>query len=644
MKKTLLISLLSFLAIVGTAKAFTHVINSGETLSLIAKNNNTTVEKLVADNNIADKNLIYVGDSLEINEGQNLGANLPTVVALFETSLASKISSSQTTMTLVSALTKDGTTLSGTYGLIIDESLSSEEFVLATCSGTSCSAMRRGLSVIDGWTEITALKFEHRRGASVKLTSYPQLAIISRILDGTTTTPAILLADASLSNSSLINNQYATVGFVTSYVAGGFSSLNVGTLYGLKALGTSPETVGINLHNQSGLKFETTTGKLQVATTTESATGLTIRDGVLKIATTTDIVWTGNHIFSGTFQNTNATTTGKLNVGYTDLGNATSTLNVKGDISLTGNILGGALKFGGDGSDGALSVTSATTTIDLGGHAFVDLNYTSVSITGGHLTFSNANASGTTVFLRSQGNVTITCSEAACIDGTGFGAAGGAAPSGVGDIGKVSTQYFTYPTPAQPGTTEGSGGAGGGAVATSTGMGLFYTSTSTALYQHIVKLVPASGGAGGGKGDVNGGTAAYGGAGGAGGIALYVECAGSLNFTGTIYAKGVAGSAGASSGDSGGGGGGGGGGAGGWVVILYNSLTSKSGTITVTGGAGGTYGTSSNTGQGGAGGGGGGSVVGAGTNGATHESGGYNGGAGGAGNYGWSFVDKNIWF
>ena len=66
--------------------------------------------------------------------GLKLGASFqtPEVRALFETTLASAISSSATSFTLTSATDIDGTALaSSTYAFIIDEGTSVEEFVLA---------------------------------------------------------------------------------------------------------------------------------------------------------------------------------------------------------------------------------------------------------------------------------------------------------------------------------------------------------------------------------------------------------------------------------------------------------------------------------------------------------------------------------
>jgi hypothetical protein len=91
-------------------------------------------------------------------------------------------------------------------------------------------------------------------------------------------------------------------------------------------------------------------------------------------------------------------------------------------------------KFGGTGADGALTISSGTTNIDLAGSQVFVRNYTSVSITGtAAVTFTNPHANGTIIILKSQGNITITSSAAAAIDATGMGAAGGSAgPAGAG--------------------------------------------------------------------------------------------------------------------------------------------------------------------------------------------------------------------
>lgn len=120
-------------------------------------------------------------------------SNLPSVVALFETSLAAKISSTATSFTLVSATDKDGNTLaSSTYPFIIDEGTANEEFVIADCTATACTNATRGISVLTGTSSVTALKKAHGRGASVKITDGPILLIHNRLLKGIDSFPGLL--------------------------------------------------------------------------------------------------------------------------------------------------------------------------------------------------------------------------------------------------------------------------------------------------------------------------------------------------------------------------------------------------------------------------------------------------------------------
>jgi len=188
------------------------------------------------------------------------GVEIPGVTALFETSLSSKIASGSTTMTLVSGTTKDATTLNGKFGFIIDEGGSDEEFVIADCVDTACTGMLRGISVVDGQTETDALKKPHRRGASVKMTNYPILGLLQRLASGSVGYDDLLyytetIGTTGFSGTASTSN-FATKYYVDEVGAGGFTAANVETSDGLVALGTSPETVGINLASTSGLYFE----------------------------------------------------------------------------------------------------------------------------------------------------------------------------------------------------------------------------------------------------------------------------------------------------------------------------------------------------------------------------------------------------
>lgn len=308
-------------------------------------------------------------------------------------------------------------------------------------------------------------------------------------------------------------------------------------------------------------------------------------------------------------------TTAEINAG-TGTGGTGAKLVVTPDALTASNYVKNTdvVSFGGTGADGALNITSGTTTIDCANQKVKVLNYTSVSITGtGQLAFSNPATTGTIIIIKSQGAVTITSSTSPAIDLRGMGAAGGSANN--------------------PGTTawgilddsvHGGSGTTAGVVYSNKA---FYSLTQEKTIRGIF-ITPGSGGSGGKS--ATGGTA--GGAGGNGGGALYIQSNGALNITSTINVSGNNGSNG-SNGTSGQTcGGGGGGGAAGMVVILYKTLTANSATITASGGSGGSGGNGSGgpgTGDG-TGGGGGGCYSGAGGAGGTIGAG-FNGGNGAAG-------------
>lgn len=253
--------------------------------------------------------------------------------------------------------------------------------------------------------------------------------------------------------------------------------------------------------------------------------------------------------------------------------------------------------FGGDGSDGALNVTSGTTSLDASSANILVKYYTSINISAGAtLDLSNKATDGTILILKSQGNVTI----AGTIDLIGDGA--NAETNGFG----IMDTTTTHDGDAGTAGAAGNGGAGGSGDGTAYGNTEFYiTKDANLLYRRLTQLACGSGGGSGGDGVLVSGVAGTGGAGGAGGGVVIIECGGSINFTGTISVDGADGSDGsAGSGDSGGGGGGAGGAAG-MALILYRTLTSVGGTINARGGAGGAGGDGGGSGgNAGAGGGG----------------------------------------
>lgn len=339
------------------------------------------------------------------------------------------------------------------------------------------------------------------------------------------------------------------------------------------------------------------------------------------------------------------TNTASSDPGHKHTLSSLSDFNVSG--SATGNIIqyngtkyvnvaaaSLALKFGGTGADGALSISSGTTTINCANAAVVIKNYTSISITGsGTLAFSNPNTTGTTVILKSQGAVTLTSSSAPMIAMNAMGAAGGAAVSstGGGNNGSTSKSFSAFNMSFGVGGNPSNGAAAAGGT-----ISLTYQATNPSLLIGKYPNVFTGGGGGGGAVTTNGGTSTSG-VGGRGGGGLIIECGGAFNFTTTsgISVAGAVGTAASGSGSATGGGGGGGGG--GFCGIFYNTLTANTGTITVSAGTGGNFFDGGATQYSTGGGGGAGSV--AGTASATGTT-----TAGGAGGVGISLVASNTEF
>lgn len=125
-------------------------------------------------------------------DNEALGVALPSGTALFETSLASPITGSASSLTLVANSIRGGGTLSGYQCFTIDEGSAQAEYVCGTVSGTSVTSLERGLSPADGITQTAALQFSHRRGASVKITDFPLIQRLRSQASGTGTYENVL--------------------------------------------------------------------------------------------------------------------------------------------------------------------------------------------------------------------------------------------------------------------------------------------------------------------------------------------------------------------------------------------------------------------------------------------------------------------
>lgn len=109
---------------------------------------------------------------------------LHTVIANFETSLASRLANGATTGTLSSITDKDGNTIpNGTYTMIFEPGTSNEEHLRFTLTSTAMSSIysinRQGTA-----TSGVQAASGHRAGSKVILTDWVNLKTIKDILDG----------------------------------------------------------------------------------------------------------------------------------------------------------------------------------------------------------------------------------------------------------------------------------------------------------------------------------------------------------------------------------------------------------------------------------------------------------------------------
>lgn len=517
-------------------------------------------------------------------EGPIFGATLPIAGQTYNLSGAG-VSASQTTVTLASF------TVTQTGQKIIDSDLSTTFYItlepgnptkqeIVSCTtvvqnangSATLSGCSRGLSPITPYTASTTLRFSHGGGTQVIFSNPPQFYNSFAALDNANT----FTAQQTFSISPFLttdctggspNNAICAKAYIDSVAVAGASNANE-TTKGIVELATNIEQASSTSLGSTGASVVL---QAKYATSSPGTAGLwtVVTNNAGKIAQafldlSQAYTWTGAHIFNST-----ATFNGAVTL------NSTATIN---GVSL-------APRFGGTGVDGALTLTSGTTTVSLGGASYFEKDYTSVSITGtGHLAFSNPAAGGTFIVIKSQGGATITCSPAPCIDVSGMGSAGGTHAGTTANNGTTATAFFYIPSGAGGGANNVTPNAGTAGAATSA-FTLPTTLPATSTLMKYGDFFWVGAGGGGGP-DASAGVAGT--DGGRGGGGLLLEVAGAWNFTTAngISATGITPPNPGNSLSCGTSAGGGGGGGGGYVKVLYNTLTANSGTINTSGGIG----------------------------------------------------------
>lgn len=521
-----------------------------------------------------------------VNNINLLGAN-PLPTDGYDSFLSAPLNSSDSAV-FVNAL-PDGVT-SSIYTIYASDGRTVAEKI--SCTGKSASPNKltgcsRGLSLtpnVDGSVDETAgVGTSHSKNARIAITdtinfSGKALAILNgsqetganflRIGTATSTgdNPCLAFDDGSNSTSTQICKDVSTDELYWS-VDGGLNTYTF-TSSAISQLSAS-STAGIQVVNSEiAVKASTTLGY------TFDSDGLFYRimNGLKGLAADTN----GAFVKLGNFLSFDASGNIDVTASSTPTADTIPVANASGTIDRDW-LEKRQYDFGGNGTDGALTVAAGTTTLDASNAKVLVQNYSSIDISAGsELTISNPNTAGTILILKSTGD----CDIAGDINLVGLGAT-----QKIDGFDVLDTDG-TLQTHGSDGADAGGGspGSGGGAGSQYILESFYTTPDSSRLYRKQIIVTPGSGGGEGGFGRFN---AQALGQGGRGGGAVILECAGALDFSGNIYVDGADGTDGTDGGNNYGGNGGGGGGDAGMAILLYKTLTQNVGTISATGGDGG---------------------------------------------------------
>lgn len=224
-------------------------------------------------------------------------------IASFRTTITNAISSTATTIPIDKVTDDEGVTMDTLLlGFIIDKGTSAEEFVIGTvdAGGMQLTNVTRGVSVRDGQTSVTALKFAHRKKASIEITDHPYLVLALRQLDGTDSLEGIPKNPSSrtinnsrhLTDKEYVDSIAAAAGGITAFYVtdAGALTINIGSGYlatsdgvisyagaaGTSVVDASTNYVEIsNLGTVSVNQSSFTTGRLPLAIVTTSGGDIT---------------------------------------------------------------------------------------------------------------------------------------------------------------------------------------------------------------------------------------------------------------------------------------------------------------------------------------------------------------------------------
>lgn len=518
------------------------------------------------------------------------------VIADFSTQLAVKMAVGATTGTLASATDSDSVALpTGTYFLTIDKNNSKKEYIKCTLTGTALTSIQ-SISRQGALTSGTAR--EHRVGANVIISDFASLSKMNDVLTGVTSFDSATPLGYDGTASITTDNQFAT----KKYVNDEDNAIDtvIATLDAQNVKLTGDQTIS------SGVKTFVVSPIVPTPTTSTQVVNKSYADG-LAIAGSPDSSTTVKGIGQVSVAPVSPTT--PIFVGDNDprvptqsendalVGTGTPSSSNK---YVTEDTFDAIYNFG-DGSDGAVTISSPTTlTRDM---YYSSLVVTDTLTTNGYKVFvsgtisgagtikwgvanNGANASGSTAGAGGAANASggqfyLNSAGGAGTNNTPGGSSGGSGTSMTTSVGVVG---------GNGGGLGGFVGSGGAVTAPTTKFAVFADLTLKGI--DFVPATPGfggiyktSGGGGGGSGGYNSG--AGGGGGASGGIVFL--CA--KNWTGTFTIMSVGGNGGNAStpGSPTNNNGGGGGGSGGVSIVIYDAKT-WTGSYSLAGGTKGTDG------------------------------------------------------
>lgn len=203
MRKLLLAILASITTLWVTNAVFgaTYTVKQGDTLTKIAQTYDTSVSKIVADNNILNPDLILVGEQLEVGGQDEVfgAASGYTPVTGYESRLTNYVTAAATTIPVASTKDISGQQISlsqissssTVYGYFTIEPNTSRQESVA-CSGVTATQWTnciRGLPIQGGsMTASTTLAFAHNASSKIVMTNIGQFYNNFLSIDGGTQT------------------------------------------------------------------------------------------------------------------------------------------------------------------------------------------------------------------------------------------------------------------------------------------------------------------------------------------------------------------------------------------------------------------------------------------------------------------------